>query len=130
MAALSGIYGRLVRMGREPALIRCKLAQSMKDDEYIAFIEDDVHTHGEGFRISAFVPKRVVRVEIEPAPAQNLPGEGWLAVAMLYRNGREMIVELPGEPIMTGNRISVRREAVQPVQESHRVSAGARRSRR
>lgn len=110
MSAIAAISGPVMWMDKKPALVPCRLGFSTRADEYVVFIEEDTHRQAKGVKISIFVPKQKVIVEREPSKRSR--GKGLLQVAMIYRNGDDVIIELPGEPVMSERRISVRHDAI------------------
>jgi hypothetical protein len=84
---------------QQEGLIEVEVADSYKDGEY--FI--GVHTPEYASVVTAYVPAEKV-VEIREVSDRRL---GHLIVNRVYESGDRVIVEIPGETVITGRRIPV-----------------------
>lgn len=87
--------------------VRCQVASSFKDDEAVVRIE----TTDLG-DVTFFIERSLVRIPSFPAPGDEADGlaQGRLIESL---NGH-VILEIPGEPLSFGPKITVPREAIEP----------------
>ncbi|MBI4504216.1 MAG: hypothetical protein HY691_01665 [Chloroflexi bacterium] len=82
------------------ATLRCEVSLGMFSHERSVAIQLQ-----DGRRIAAFVDKRDVKVDREPAPDQKLPGR--VRVSIVEDRGDSVVVDLPQPAVTEGTRVTV-----------------------